>query len=56
MQAAELCDQVLARPEVQVVRVAEHDLGTEVDQLRGSIAFTDAFVPTGMNAGVSIGP
>ena len=56
MQAAELGDHVLARTEVQVVRVAEDDLGAERSQLVGVDALTVPFVPTGMNAGVRTSP
>ena len=50
VQPAELGDQPVAGPEVQVVGVAEHDLRPERRAARPGVSvFTVAFVPTGMN-------
>ncbi len=57
VQPAELGDQRVAGPEVQVVGVAEHDLRTErLAPRRGSSVLTVAFVPTGMKTGVRTSP
>ena len=52
VQPAELGDQLVAGPEVQVVRVAEHDLRARARELARVEPLTVAFVPTGMKAGV----
>jgi len=49
VQAAEARDQLVARAQVQVVRVGEDDARSDLAQVRGSSAFTVALVPTGMN-------
>ena len=55
VEAAELLDHVLARPEVEVVGVAEdHVRADGARTSAGSSVLTVPFVPTGMNAGVRI--
>ena len=57
MEPAELLDQLLAGPEVEVVGVAEDHGGAESRApRRGWSVFTVAFVPTGMKAGVGMSP
>ena len=56
MQAAEFADDVEARTQPQMERVAEDDFRAEIEQRLRRDAFTEPYVPTGMNAGVSIVP
>ena len=56
MQPAEPLDPLVTRPQVQVVRVAQDDRGADVLKSSGASALTVAFVPTGMNCGVSTTP
>ena len=57
VQAAEPCDALVAGPQVEVVGVGQDDRGAGLaDVVRRSRALTVAFVPTGMNCGVSTAP
>jgi hypothetical protein len=46
----------VAGSQVQVVRVRQDDRGADVAESSGESALTVAFVPTGMNWGVSTAP
>ena len=47
-------NQVVARPEIEVIRVAEHDLRAGRFGSRNVMPLTAPCVPTAMKAGVSI--
>ena len=53
MQPAAPRDQIVAGPQIQVVGVAQQDLGAERFEIACVTPFTAPCVPTGMNAGVS---
>jgi hypothetical protein len=56
VESPELGDQVGARAEVQVVGVAEQDLGAELTELRRVDRLDRRLGATGMNAGVRSSP
>jgi hypothetical protein len=56
MQPAELAHELVSRSQIEVVGVAEEDLRAVPSISEGSSVFTVAWVPTGMNAGVSTAP
>ena len=56
VQTAEACDQIVARTQVQVIRIGEDDLGAEIVEHLDRHALDGRAVPTGMNAGVSTTP
>jgi hypothetical protein len=43
-------------PDEEMVGVAQDDLGAGFEEFRGSMALTEAWVPTGMKTGVSMTP
>ena len=57
VQAAQFGDQLVAGPQGEVIGVAEDDLGADALRAdRASAPLTVAWVPTGMNIGVSTVP
>ena len=56
VQSAQLADQFVAGPQIQMVSIRKKDLYAEVFEVLLRLPFTVAAVPTGMKAGVSITP
>ncbi len=56
LQATQFGDALRARPQHQVIGIAEDDIRSQLTHCSGYIVLTVACVPTGMKAGVRIWP